>query len=393
MTEKLYWDDAYQTKFEAKLIAIMDEGVILDKTLFYPESGNQASDRGYLTFGEKKFEVIKVTKENEEILHHISSDLKNKINIGDTVKGEIDWEYRYGIMKAHTSQHIFSAIFKNTNNIDTIRALLNFEEVFLQISQHINFEQLRVILTEVNKICSSNNLRLTSNIISSNESKKYSKKVRSNIPDEEKIRLIEIKDLDLVCCGGTHVKNTAEIGPIFVYEFKKGNEIRYVVGNKAIEMSSQIDIDVITLANYINSPLAKLKGLLKKRLDFLDNILEQNKDLSLKLLELISKTPSKRINDVDLFYLDFNVDIKILNKSLDYFPSNSLIIVRFEENKIRLLSLNEIIDTSELMQELIKKFSGKGGGNPKSSQGFLKKMPENLLLEIETLINSLKLLK
>ncbi|MFX0004710.1 MAG: alanyl-tRNA editing protein [Promethearchaeota archaeon] len=392
MSKKLYWEDAYESKFTAKVIAVNDDGVVLDKTLFYPESGNQASDHGYLKIGNLKFKVDKVSKDGEEILHHITSDFKNKINIGDEVRGEIDWDYRYGIMKAHTSQHIFSAVFKNKYNIDTHRAILNFEDVFLQISQNINFEQLKIILTEVNKICNSNNLRLTSRIISKFESEKFPDKIRSEIPDEEKIRLVEIKYLDLVCCGGTHVRDTTEIGPIFVYEFKKGNEIRYVVGNKAIEMSSNIDIDLIALANNINSPIVKLKELLKKRLELLDNIQEQHKDLSYRLLELISKTPSKRINNIDLFYIDFNVDIKILNKSLDYFPPNSLIIVKFEENKIRLLSPEAVIDSNKLMQELIRNFGGKGGGNPKSSQGFLNKMPENLLFEIEKLIKVLKLL-
>ena len=388
MTEKLYWQDAYETKFSAKLIAIKDDGLVLDKTLFYPESGNQASDRGYLIFGEKKFKVEKVTKENEEILHHISSDYKNKINIGDRLDGEIDWEYRYGIMKAHTSQHIFSALLKNKYNIDTVRANLNFEEVFLQISPTIDYEQLKEILIDVNKICNSDNLVINAKIIPYKEAEKSSNKIRSVIPNESHIRLMEIHNLDLVCCGGTHVKNSTEIGTVFIYEFKKGNAIRYVVGNKALEMSSSIDLDVITLANDINSPLIKLKELLKKRLDFIDNIQEQHKELSIKLLESISKSPLKKINDVSLFYIDFDVDIKVLNKSLENFPSNSLIIVTFEGNKIRLLSPNEIVDSNKLLQQLIQKCGGKGGGNSKSSQGILENMPENILVEIELLIQN-----
>jgi len=61
--------------------------------------------------------------------------------------------------------------------------------------------------------------------------------------------------------------------------------------------------------------------------------------------------------------------------------------VKFEDNKIRILSPNEIIDSNKLLQELIQKYGGKGGGNPKSSQGFLEKMPEKLLSEIELLLS------
>lgn len=388
MTEKLYWEDAYQTQFKAQVKQIKEQGIILDKTLFYPESGNQASDRGYLIYGDHQFEVEKVTKENEEIVHHISSDFKTKINVGDKVNGKIDWDYRYGIMKAHTSQHIFSAVIKNKYNIDTLRAILNFEEVFLQISQKIEFEQLKIMLMEVNRICNSKNLKLNARILSRKETEEFTKEIRSTIPEEANIRLVEINNLDLVCCGGTHVKNTTEIGNVFIYEFKKGDEIRYVVGNRAIELSSNMNKDMIALANDISSPVDKLKDLLKKRLELLDNIQEQNRDLSIKLLESISKSPFKIIGNISLFYIDFDIDIKILNKSLEKFPLNSLIIVKFQSNKIRILSPSEIVDSNKLLQQLIQKYGGKGGGNPKSSQGFLKNMPENVLSEIESLIQN-----
>ena len=388
MTEKLYWKDAYQTHFNAQIKEIKEEGIILDRTLFYPESGNQASDRGYLVFGKHKFEVDKVTKENDEILHHLSSDFKEIFNVGDKINGEIDWDYRYGIMKAHTSQHIFSAVFKNKYNIDTLRATLNFEEVFLQVSKKIELDQLKEILIEVNKICNFKNLNLKTRIVQNKETKEISNKIRSAIPDEFNIRLVEIDNLDLVCCGGTHVKNTTEIGNVFIYEFKKGSEIRYILGNKAIEMASQNNLDIVDIANAINSPLDQLNRLFKKRLELLDTLQEQNKDLSIKLLESISKSPTKKVNNISLFYIDIDIDIKILNKSLDNFPPNSLIIVKFENNKIRILSLNDALDSNLFLKQLVKKFGGKGGGNPRSSQGFLEHTPEDIISEIELLIQN-----
>jgi alanyl-tRNA synthetase len=218
--------------------------------------------------------------------------------------------------------------------------------------------------------------------------KAITNEVRSAIPDESNIRLIEIDNLDLVCCGGTHVKNTIEIGNVYIYDFKKGNEIRYIIGNKAIEMSSKINLDIIDIANDINSPMDQFSRLLKKRLELVNNLQEQNKDLSVKLLESVSKSPTKKINNILLFYIDFDVDIKILNKSLEYFPSDSLIIVKFEGNKIRILSLNDAIDSNQLLQKIIKKFGGRGGGNPKSAQGFLEKTPVDMLNEVEILFQN-----
>ncbi|MFX1600448.1 MAG: alanine--tRNA ligase-related protein [Promethearchaeota archaeon] len=386
MTEKLFWENAYETKFNSQVIAIKEEGIVLNKTLFYPESGNQVSDRGELIIRNLKFKVDMVSKDGEDIIHHISSDFKNKIKIGDKVVGEIDWDYRYGIMKAHTSQHIFSAVIKRKFDIDTVRANLNFEDVFLQLSQKIDYKQLKEILIEGNKICSNNNLKVNASIITSKEAVRISEKIRSAIPDESKIRLMEIEDLDLVCCGGTHIKNTTEIGNVYLYDFKKGTEIKYFIGNKGLLMSSTNNIALINLANNLNSPLEKINSLLNKRLELLNDMQEQQKELSSKLLELISKSPIRVINDTSLFYIDFNIDIKLLNKALDDFPQKSLIIVKFEGKKIRILSLSEEIDSNKLLDKLIVKYGGKGGGNPKSSQGFLENMPDDIISEIESLV-------
>jgi alanyl-tRNA synthetase len=120
----------------------------------------------------------------------------------------------------------------------------------------------------------------------------------------------------------------------------------------------------------------------------LDNNQDLQKVLYTKLLELTSKLPSKIVNNIPLFHIDFNVDIKIINKMLSVFPQDSLLIVDMGDNKIRLLSMSGKIDANEILQKLITKYKGKGGGNPKSAQAVLEKIPENLIYEIEqTLIS------
>ena len=103
MTERLYWDQPYDTKFDAEIIGIEQDGIILDKTLFYPEGGNQASDRGVIISQGNTLKVDHVLKKDESIIHHISESFGEKLKIGDKIEGEIDWEYRYGIMRAHSS--------------------------------------------------------------------------------------------------------------------------------------------------------------------------------------------------------------------------------------------------------------------------------------------------
>ncbi|MFW9866873.1 MAG: alanine--tRNA ligase-related protein [Candidatus Thorarchaeota archaeon] len=386
MTEKLFWKNAYETKFTAKVKTTNGDGIILDRTLFYPESGNQLSDKGYLEVKNFKIAIEKVSKKGDEILHHIQSDFIDKFSIGDTIKGEIDWNFRYGLMKAHSSQHIFSAVLKNKFDIDTLRAILSFEEVFLQISKKLNYNDLKRVLLEVNSICTSSHLEFSSKIINQNQAKNISSQIRSSIPDEHQVRLIEIQDLDLVYCGGTHVRYANEIGNLFLYEFKKGTEIRYYIGTKALQMNSNIIVDLLEIATKINTPIAKFSENVSKRLELLESTQKLQKDLSIDYLELVSKTPLKVINKIPLFYIAFDIDIKILNKKLGNFPTNSFIIVEKGNRKIRLLSTGEGTDANEIMQRLIKKFEGRGGGNSKSAQGVLEIIPKNLLAEIELLI-------
>ncbi|MFX0030568.1 MAG: alanine--tRNA ligase-related protein [Candidatus Hermodarchaeota archaeon] len=387
MTRKLYWEDPYETKFTATVLSIQENGVVLDKTLFYPESGNQSSDRGTLRTADVEFKIEIVTKEDNEIVHNIPSEFKDKLRIGTKVAGEIDWEHRYGLMKAHSSQHIFSAVLKNKYNIDTMRAILNFEDVYLQISQKIDYNQLKEVLYEVNKVFTSQNSLISAKIIPYNQAKEIANKIRSQIPNEPEVRLIEIENLDLVCCGGTHVQNTVEIGNIFVYDFKKGNEIRYYVGNKSVINSSDLNINLINLANGLNVSAIKLVEIVKKRLELLDILQNKQKELSYQFLDVLSKSPNTMINDVQLFYFNFEIDIKILNKSLDYFPQNSVIIGKIGDDKLRILSLSEKVDANGTLQEIIRVYGGKGGGNTRSAQAALKKMPKDLLSEIEQIIN------
>jgi Ser-tRNA(Ala) deacylase AlaX len=386
MTEKLYWKNAYETKFSSEVVAIKDDGIILDKTVFYPESGNQASDKGILKIKNTQYQVDKVTKEKDEILHHLEPQFKDRISVGDMVEAEIDWEYRYGIMKAHSSQHVFSAVIKDEYGIDTIRANLSFEEVSIQIAQNINYEQLTTILGKVNEISARANLNITSTILPHEEAQKKSSMIRSKIPMEPKVRLMEIEGLDLVCCGGTHVNNTSELGPIYIYEFKKGTEFGYYIGKKAGKFISNGNIDMLNLANDANTSIEKLKGYLDKQLKLNDDMQNQQNTLIIKYLEAISNTPTKVVKDIPLFYIEYNLDFKLLNKSLSNFPQNSLIVVNMGNNKIRINSLSDSINANELIQLIIKKFEGKGGGNPKSAQAALEKMPKNLMNEVESIL-------
>ena len=389
MTQKLYWNDSYAIDFTAKILSMQKNGIVLDKTLFFPESGNQASDKGILKHGKDMSKVEKIEIINSEIVHHVSSDFMKKVKIGDEVKGEIDWQYRYGIMRAHTSQHIFSAIFLELYNAKTSRANIEFEKVSIQLDHPISEEQFNVALEKLNEICTLSNKEITTKIYQEDELSKIPDQVRSEIPDKNEIRLIKISDLDLVCCGGTHLKNSTEVGPVIITDFKKGFEIKYHVGNKALELLSLINMGMLQLSESLNTPVFKLiKKIQSSLAEFTENkqqleILQQNN------LNLSSKFPSEVYNNYNIFIFNYQIEVKLLKKSISQYPPNSLMLIQMEENRYQIVTNSENINANDIIQILIADFGGKGGGSNFMAQASLDNAPADILYEVKKYLGSI----
>lgn len=383
MTERLYWDTPYETSFTAEVIAVTPEGVILDKTLFYPQSGGQESDRGRLEKEELIFKVESVSKEGENIIHHISSDLKDKIQVGDLVSGEIDWNFRYGVMRAHSSQHILSALIKNKFNIDTAPATISFEDVSLQIARDISDVQFKEILHDFVKICTIENHEFQTKVVHRDEIDINDKQIRGKIPEQGKIRLVELKNYDLICCGGTHVKNTSEIGPIFVYEFSKGTNIKFIVGSKALNQLATDNYRILDYARNLNLPALYIVENFQKQFDK-NLIIQRNYEiLAITVLQLVSQNPKKILNEVKIGCIRMDFDYKNIQKSFKDFPKDYLLIILEEQNKIRILSNTDKASANEVLQKVLKKFGGKGGGSPFSAQATLRDKPKDIILDLE----------
>ena len=383
MTEKLYWDTPYETSFTAEVVSITPEGVILDKTLFYPQSGGQDCDKGRLEKEELIFKIESVSKKEENIIHHISSELKNKIQVGDLVSGEIDWNFRYGVMRAHSAQHILSALIKNKFDIDTAHATISFEDVSLQIAQTINDDQFNDVIKEFNRVCTIENHEFQTKVVPRDEIDINEKQIRGKIPEQGQVRLVELKNYDLICCGGTHVKNTSEIGPIFVYEFNKGTNFKFIVGSKALNQLTADNYRILNYGRNLNLPALDIVENFQKQLDKKLIVQRNYEMLAIVVLQLVSQNPQKILNDVKIGCIRMDFDYKNIQKSFKDFPKDYLLLILEEKNKIRILSNTEKASANEVLQKLLKKFGGKGGGSPFSAQATLRDEPKDVLLELE----------
>ncbi len=238
MTDLLYQTDAYLKEFDAAITSVEDNAVALDRTSFYPGGGGQPNDVGTLALGGQTYTVAKVRKAGNEVWHELDGDLSGLLRenpIGRAVRGAIDWERRYPLMRTHTAMHILcGVIFRDYGasvtggNMEPLKGRMDFEfetmrqEFVKQIEAKINVEveagrEVRVkILPRAEAFQIPDLIRTKINLLPEGIAE---------------VRTVEIVGLDLQADGGTHVANTREVGRIRVVDYKSKGKI-----NKRIEV-------------------------------------------------------------------------------------------------------------------------------------------------------------
>lgn len=216
MTELLYMNDSYLQECEAKVIEVNNNLVVLDKTIFYPEGGGQPTDVGKLMKDNIAYNVIFVKKLSGNITHQVD---KEGLKVGDVVKCVIDWERRYKLMRMHTAAHVFStAVYKQTGAKITGNQL-NVEQSRIDFDlENFDKEKLQSYVDLANEQLASG-LYVTTKTMPREEAMKIPDvvKLASVLPPAIKeLRIVSIGDFDVQADGGTHVKNTREVGKIQV---------------------------------------------------------------------------------------------------------------------------------------------------------------------------------
>ncbi len=216
MTELIYLKDSYLREADSKVIEVLDAGVVLDKTIFYPRGGGQPSDRGKLIVGDSIYEVTEVVKDSGKVIHIIPGQ---KPNVGDVARAVIDWELRYAHMRHHTALHIISGAVYHLygSDVQITGSQIYSDRARMDISlESLNKEKATEIIEFANKIVGEGR-DVIYRFVSREEALAMSGLIRVRpdlIPDEPVLRIVEIAGFDAQLDGGTHVKNTREVGVI-----------------------------------------------------------------------------------------------------------------------------------------------------------------------------------
>ena len=235
MTELLYAFDSYLKEFEAVIEKTDEESnaIILDQTVFYPGGGGQPHDTGKLDAGGQTVTIHKVKKMGDLVFHYTNDTLPS---VGTSVKGKIDWDRRYKLMRTHTSLHVLGGVIWQTyqaqatgGNIDITKGRLDFE------LESLSAELVQEIESRANEVIKKE-LDVKAYALPREEAFKIPDLIRTKInlvPETlTEIRIVDIGNFDVQADGGTHVANTKEIGEIKITKYKSKGKM-----NKRIEIT------------------------------------------------------------------------------------------------------------------------------------------------------------
>jgi len=230
----LYMEDAYLKEFEARIGNVTKGGenkffVTLDRTAFYPDSGGQPCDTGKFVKNGIEYPVVYVGKFSGKISHEVS---KEGLKEGDVVKGIIDWERRYKLMRMHTAAHIICEIFHRHSGALITGNQLGTDKSRIDFSlENFDRDKMTEYFQKANEIIAKD-LNIRAYFLPREEAMKMEGITKlANVlpPNVRELRIVEIEGFDMQADGGTHVKSLKEIGRInFVGAENKGKSNRRV---------------------------------------------------------------------------------------------------------------------------------------------------------------------
>ena len=230
MTEMVFRDDAYARSCTAHVVAVDERGIRLDRTVFYPTGGGQPGDIGTLRLasGETIAIVDAVKGDAADEVIHVPAPGAPLPSPGSELTAEIDWERRYRLMRMHSCLHLLCAVVPGAvtgGQVSDGRGRLDFDVPGASLDKE-------AIAARLNELIAAGH-EVTPRWITDEELETRPELVRTMSVKPPvgagRVRLMEVAGIDLQPCGGTHIRNTAEIGPVVIGKIEnKGRQNRRI---------------------------------------------------------------------------------------------------------------------------------------------------------------------
>ena len=384
MTLRQYWADAYLKSFSATVLETMTHNdqpaLILDQTAFYPTAGGQPNDTGTIN-GIEITNVIELA--DRRIAHLFTPSPVHPFTPGTQIRGELNWPRRFDHMQQHSGQHVLSQAFVVTANLETLAVHIGAEDCTLDLpGAKLSAAQLDAAEHEANTIVFENRPFLIYEV-GFDELARVPLRKPPKKSAEGKVRIVEVKDYDWSACGGTHVRGTAEIGPIkLIKAEKRGNDTRvaFRCGWRALRDYARLNRDMtqladgFTVARYdLSDAINRLRTeshLNKKTLSD-----AQDKLMRYECAEMLMNAQPDATGHIIITKVfedrDMN-SLRVMAKSLTLKSDVIALLASAGEKSVLCFarSANITIDASKLLRSVLAKLGeAKGGGSSEFAQG------------------------
>ena len=382
MSKRLYYEEPYLQEFKGKILEkIKIDGkpaLILDNTCFYPTSGGQPNDLGYI----QSVPIVDVIEDNERIIHILKQGIEEEC--GDTVIGKIDWKRRFDHMQQHSGQHILSAAFEKLWNAETVSFHLGDEVCTLDIMKDdITPEEVKRGEVLANNVVLENK-PIKTYFVNKEEVNKLN--LRKIPPQKGDIRIVEIKDFDICACCGTHCGTTGEVGLIKILKWeKRGVKIRldFICGKRSLKdyywkneliknISNKLTIKDTELGETVERMLEERKETRKE----LREIKEKLQEYEVKKLIDEASTRDNGIKIINKVFEEKNFqEVRELVQKIINLDDNVVVLAgiksKGEGERVKILfACSRVLkyDMNRLIREAGKFIEGRGGGAPNFAQ-------------------------
>jgi alanyl-tRNA synthetase len=371
MTERLYYSDCYLREFRALVTETAEQGrrVYLDRTAFYAASGGQPFDLGKLA----GIAVVDVIDEEERIAHLLEAPLRCEASA--EVEGSIDWARRYDHMQQHTGQHLLSAVLEELYQIPTLSFHMGTEFSAIELgTSSLEPQQMETIEERCAEIVGE--ARPVS--IDYEEAGQVSG-LRKESQRSGTLRVVSIEGIDRSACGGTHVRSTAEIGPVLLRKLDKvrGNvRLEFVCGGRALKRARDDYQTLTAVAKALSAPAEKAPELVRAMAERVKTIEKNAQRLAVELAgregrELYAATAADSAG-LRRTVQRGAIDDAMRARAQAFVAGGKAVFVAVSENPPSLLvaaSSDSGVHAGELVKAAMARAGGRGGGNPALAQG------------------------
>lgn len=382
ITEKQYWSNPYLTEFVSVIQKVEEEPsdpkhmrIQLNSTIFYPEGGGQPSDLGNIN----DHPVLHVYEESGVIWHVVDA----VFNPAEKISGTIDWNRRFDHMQQHLGQHLLSALLEKHHQAKTVGFHLGAEHVTIDIN-HKNLTPVE--LSHLESMCNDliqANLPVSSTI--SNVFDSHNSNTRNDIASpsiQENLRIIEVENVDRCACGGTHPRQTGEVGLIKILKcenHKDGLRLTFISGKRANMFFQSLYQEMRSLSTSLSVNWQELKTTVDHLMLEKKELFQKNRQISSEFAEYKAeslyhsseKIGSHRLLQVRLEDIDPTTLDQLISNLKNYNNLIFLIAVLRPSFRVIMGNYSSVSDLSmkDIFSETKSIINGKGGGNHQIAQG------------------------